>query len=123
MSPLQPEEIRLLTEVGFLAGSRGDVKRATAIFDALQICRPNAGFAYVGMAMAHLNRRQFDDALRRLDDGLTRTDAADVPDLHAIRALVLHLAGRASECDRAIQAAGNHLLARALAVPGATQSA
>ncbi len=119
MSPLQPEEIRLLTEVGFLAGARGDIKHATAIFDALQACRPNAGFAYVGMAMAHLNRRQYDDALRRLDDGLKRAEEADAADLHAIRALVLHLAGRASECDRAIHAAGNHLLARALATQGA----
>lgn len=120
MNTLQSEDIRLLTEVGFLAGAQRDLKAATQIFDALEICRPQAGFSYVGMAMAYLNRRQFDEAIARLDKGLaSNTDAADVPDLHAVRALVLHMAGRASECDRAIQAAGHHLLARALASRGA----
>lgn len=119
MNPLSSEDIRLLNEIGYLAGAQRDLASAAAIFDALELCRPDAGFSYVGMAMAHLNRRQYDDALSRLDRGLTRAQAPDLPDLHAIRALVLHMAGRASECDRAIQAAGNHLLARALVTPNA----
>jgi hypothetical protein len=116
MNPLQPEEIKLLTEVGFLAGARGDLQSARAIFGALEQCRPAACFPYAGLAMALLNRRQYDDAVRTLDRGLRQvTEAADVAHLHAVRALVLHLAGRASESDRAVRAAGKHPLALALA--------
>ena len=115
MNPLQPEEIHLLTEVGFLAGARGDLRAARTIFGALEFCRPAAGFAYIGMAMALLNRRQHDDAVRTLDRGLTMVDGEEVAELQAVRALALRLAGRGSESERAIKAASDHPLARALA--------
>jgi hypothetical protein len=114
-NPLQPEEIRLLTEVGFLAGARGDLPSARTIFAALEQCRPDKPFPYVGLAMALLNRRQHDDAVRALDRGLGAVDPTEAAELHAVRALALRLASRASESDRAIHAAGGHPLARALA--------
>lgn len=119
MNPLLPEEIRLLTETGFLAAAQGDLPGAAAIFDALRICRPEAHYTYVGMAMAQLNRRRHDDALRTLEQGLASADASHAGDLHAMRALVLRLAGRASEATRALRAAGDHALAHALAADGA----
>lgn len=119
MNPLQPEEIRLLTETGFLAGAQGDLKSATAIFGALQQCRPEAAFAYIGMAMAQLNRRRHDDALRTLDQGLAQAGAAHACDLHAMRTLALRLAGRGADSARAAQAAGSHPLVQALAAPHA----
>jgi hypothetical protein len=114
-SPLQPEEIRLLTEVGFLAGARGDLPSARVIFGALVGCRPTKSFGYIGLAMALLNLRDHDEAVRTLDRGLAMVVGAQTLDLHAVRALALSLAGRASECERAIKAAGNHPLALALA--------
>ncbi len=115
MCPLQPEEIRLLAEVGFLAGARGDLESARTIFETLETLRPAAAFPYAGLAMAQLNRRAQDDAVRTLERGLRMVDPADAPDLQALRALALRLAGRGSECDRAIKAAGDHPLAVALA--------
>jgi len=115
MNPLQPEEIRLLCEIGFLAGARGDLVRASEIFGALEGLRPQSGGPYIGMAMAQLNRRQHDDAVRTLERGAAMVSAEHLADVHAYRALALRLAGRSGECDRAIQAAGNHPLARELA--------
>jgi hypothetical protein len=115
MSVLQPEAIRLLTEVGFLAGARGDLGCARAIFGALERCRPAAAFPYIGLAMAFLNRREHDAALRTLERGLKMADAGQVAELHAVRAFALHLAGRASEKSRAVEASAGHPLALALA--------
>lgn len=119
MNPLQPEEIRMLTEVGFLAGARGDLESARTIFHALKLCRPSSPSPYIGLAMALANRREHDEALRTLDRGLAMVDSKEVAELQAVRALVLSLAGRGSECGRAMTAAGDHPLVRALAThPG-----
>lgn len=118
MNPLQPEEIRLLTEVAFLAAAQGDLDSADSIFDALRRCRPGAHYTYVGMALAQLNRRRHDDALRTLELGLAQADASHASDLQALRALVLHLAGRAAGTRDAARAASGHPLADALLSPG-----
>ena len=115
MSPLQPEEIRLLTEVGFLAGARGNIKAARSIFGALERCRPLAAFPYIGMAMALLNVKCHDEAVRVIDRALAIVSDSEVSDLQAVRALALRLAGRSWESERAIQAAGSHAMALALA--------
>lgn len=117
MNPLQPEEIKLLTEVGFLAGARGDLKSARRIFGALEMCRPHAPFPYVGLAMALINRRQHDEAVLTLDRGLRLVDPSDAASLHAIRGLALQMAGRSSESQQAFNAAGSHPLAQAGAQP------
>lgn len=114
MNPLQPDELRLLAETGFLAGARGDLKNARTIFDAVQLCRPDAASSYAGMAIALLNTRRHDEALAKLDEGLRLCRPSDQADLHAMRALALKMAGRASESARAAAAAGNHPLALAL---------
>ncbi len=119
MNPLQPDELRLLTEVGFVAAARGELQSATQIFQALEICRPNAGFSYAGLAVAKLARARYDDALQVLARGLATVAPDDAQDLHALRALVCHMAGRTSECARAIQAAGDHPLARSLTTAAA----
>lgn len=116
MNPLQPHEFRLLAEIGCLAGQRGDLTRARAIFDALQTCRPDSSVPYVGMSVALLLGRQVSEGLSTLDRGLAAVCPDDRQDVHAFRALALHVAGHASERDRAIQAAGSHPLARALAL-------
>lgn len=119
MNPLQPEEIRLLTEAGFLAAAQGDLAHTAVIFDALRRCRPGAHYTYVGMALAQLNRRRHDDALRTIEQGLAEADASHAADLQALRALVLHLAGRSTHSTHAAQAAGGHPLAQALLSPDA----
>lgn len=119
MNLLQPDEIRQLTEIGFLAAARGDLASARTIFGALEKLRPHAAFPYIGLAMAQLNRRKHDDALRTLDRALLLVPPGDAADVHAVRALVLHLAKRPSESTRSALAAGAHPLALALVSPTA----
>ncbi len=106
-------EVRLLTEIGFLASARGDTRRAQRIFDALERIRPANAAVYVGLALAYLNRGDADEALRVLDRGLLSVAAADVDVfvLHAFRAIAFQFAGRSSERLRALRQAGDCPLA------------
>ena len=114
MSLLDANEVRLLTEVGFLAAARADVQRAEAIFGALAVLRPDRNFPYIGLAMAYLNADRRDDAVQALDRGAPLVREDDQGELQSVRALALQLAGRAGESQRALQAAGASPLAQAL---------
>lgn len=118
---MKTEDIRLLTEVGFLAAARGDVQRASVIFRALERLRPQAGFPCIGLAVALLNAGKPADAVLELDSGLLRVPASDAAELHAFRGLALQKAGRQSESLRAFRQAGDHPMA--LAMLGETQPA
>lgn len=118
---MQAEDIRLLTEVGFLAAARGDLKRAGVIFGALERLRPEAPFPYIGLAVALLNAGQSAEAVHELDSGLLRVPASQAADLHAFRGLALQKSGRQSESLRAFRQAGDHPMA--LAMLGETQPA
>ncbi len=110
-----PTDIRLLTEVGFLAAALGDIRRAQVIFRALERVRPAAHFPYVGMAAALMNAGKPDEAVRELDRGLKAVvDPQDQAELQAFRGLALQLAGRTSESRRALALAGDVPLARAM---------
>lgn len=109
---LDSEAIRSLTEVGFLAAARREVRRAERIFGALELARPQAVFAYVGLASAYLNAGRPDEAVAVLDRGLRVADAQVRGELHAFRGLALHAAGRNAESLRALQRAGDIPLAR-----------
>ncbi|HSV44835.1 MAG TPA: hypothetical protein VLJ58_03500, partial [Ramlibacter sp.] len=111
---LPPEDIKLLTEVGFLASARADVRRAETVFGALEQLRPDAAFPYVGAATALLNAGRAEEAVAALDRGLAADGQRDAGELQAFRGLALQLAGRASESVRAMRAAGDTRLARAM---------
>ena len=112
LEPLDPAAIRMLTEVGFLAAARREVRRAERIFGALEIARPRAAFAYVGLAATYLNAGRPEAAISVLDRGLRIAEAQEHGDLHAFRGLALHAAGRTAESVRALQCAGDIPLAR-----------
>lgn len=114
MALIASTDIRLLTEVGFLAAAQGDVRRAEVIFRALQRVRPAASFPYVGLAAALMNAGRADEAVRVLDEGVEEGGPQDLPELQAFRGLALQLAGRASESMRALQLAGDVSLARVM---------
>ena len=111
---MESDDIRLLTEVGFLAAARGDLQRAQQIFGALERLRPNAAFPCIGMAVTLLNTGKPVEAVQELDRGLQRVPPADAADLHAFRGLALQKAGRQSESQRALRQAGAHPLAQAM---------
>lgn len=114
---LDTAEIRLLTEVGFLAAAKADIRQAEAIFASLELLRPNGAFVYCGLAFAYLNAALYDSCIAVLDKGLQRVAAEDVPALQSVRALALAWAGRASESERALASAGTHPLAERLRSP------
>lgn len=114
---LESAEIRLLTEIGFLAAAKADVPRAEAIFASLELIRPHGAFVYCGLAFAYLNAALYEACIAVLDKGLQQVEPSDVPTLQSIRALALGWAGRASESSRAIALAGDHPLAENLRSP------
>ena len=114
MSPIEADDIRLLTGVGFLAAARGDVQRAEIIFGALACVRPDKNFPYVGLGMAYLNAGYADKAAQVLERGVGLVEPQDEGELVAFRALALQMAGRTSESQRALLAAGPSRLAMAM---------
>lgn len=120
-NPLNSEEIRLLTEVGFLAAALGNVPRAETIFCALERVRPTRAFPYVGLATCYMNAARPDDAVRALDRGAPSVTPDDFAVLEALRALALQLAGRRSESLRAARAASDAPLAQAMLRQGTMQ--
>lgn len=96
MQPPDADDIRLLTQVGFLAAGRGDAPRALRIFDALALLRPQRAFGFVGLASALMNAGRAPEAVQRLQTVcLPAGPESDM--LEAFRGLALQLAGRASE--------------------------
>ena len=112
MKLLDSAEVRLLTELGFLAAAKADTRRAELIFDSLELLRPQGVFVYAGLAFAYLNAALYQQCLAVLDRGLLRMESdPDKQVLQAVRALAFSWAGRASESTRALQSAGSHPLA------------
>lgn len=114
VAPLEQDEIRLLAEVGFLAASKGDVASSSAIFAALEQLRPKQNFAYIGLAVAHLNVGEHDLALKALDRGVVNADPDQLPELQSFAGLALHLAGNSAKSRALLQKVGDNALARAI---------
>ena len=114
---LDSAEIRLLTEVGFLAAAKADVRLSEAIFASLELLRPNGAFVYCGLAFAYLNAALYESCIAVLDKGLKHVAPEDISVLQSIRALAFGWAGRASESERALASAGTHPLAAILRSP------
>ena len=96
-------DIRLLTEIGFLAAGRGDLARAEAIFGALALLRPRQASAHVGLAMALLNKGRFADAAATLER-VTLPTGPERDLLGAVRGLALQLDRRTAEASRVLRA-------------------
>jgi hypothetical protein len=93
------EDVRLLTQAGFLASGQGDVGRARRIFNGLALARPGRAFHAVGLALAFLNAARTAEAVQVL----AQAEAADADEretLDAWRGLALQLDGRADESRR-----------------------
>lgn len=118
MKLLDSAEVRLLTEIGFLAAAKADTRRAELIFASLELLRPQGVFVYAGLAFAYLNAALYQQCLAVLDRGLLRMESdPDKQVLQAVRALAFNWAGHASESTRALLSAGSHPLAEILRSP------
>lgn len=64
---LDSDEIRMLTEIGFLATGNGYVDHALRIFNALRLVRPQRAFPVIGLAITLMNARKTEQAVQLLE--------------------------------------------------------
>lgn len=112
---LEVKEIKLLSEIGFMAASSGDGRRAARIFEGLMVVRPNRNFTYIGLGLAYMNIGRHAEAMAALDKGLTMVPQQDQAEIHAFRSLALLLAGRQAESREVAKIAQDTEMGRALA--------
>ncbi|HVB89897.1 MAG TPA: hypothetical protein VND97_06825 [Beijerinckiaceae bacterium] len=53
---LEPQDVRALIDIGFIAWSRGFDTEAAKIFEAIRLERPNQEAGYIGAALVALQR-------------------------------------------------------------------
>lgn len=99
---LDPDDIRLLTQIGFIAAARADVQRAEVIFGALLCVRPERSFGHIGIATALLNAGRASDAVMQLEHAQLRP-GEDADMVQAFLGLALQLDARASEAMRVLR--------------------
>ncbi len=63
---LTAADVRLLSDIGFVASCSRQTQCAVQIFQALTLVRPLRAFPYVGLGLAYLNARQAPAALAAL---------------------------------------------------------
>ena len=102
---LSHDDIRMLTEIGFVASKRGWVAEAESIFRALIILRADRDFPYIGLALTLLAKGDAAAALEVFEKAspLIHTDPFEV-----IWALVLQQSNQRERSQRKL----NELLAR-----------
>ena len=96
------DDVRLLTEIGFLASARGDVARAEVIFGALLLSRPDAAFPRVGLATALMNASRPGEAAALLAKTVNLT-GADADLVQAMLGLALQLDGKTAQSSRVLR--------------------
>jgi predicted Zn-dependent protease len=103
--PLASNEIRLLSELGFMAAASGQVAAATEIFEALICLRPTKSFPYVGKAVALLYVGSFPAAIDLLL-AATQVVDADQEQIWIYLALAFQRSGYVAKSRKIL----NHLL-------------
>ena len=95
-------QVRTLTEIGMIAAGRGLAAEALAIFESLQVLRPQRPFPYIGLALVRLNAGKPDEAVEVLER-LGLAACPGDPDLRAFLGLALKLAQRPAESRRVLE--------------------
>jgi len=96
------QDVRLLTEIGFLAAVKGDVMRAEKIFSALLLFRPGKAFAHVGLAVALMNAGRAGDAVAHLT-AATPDPGEDAEMVQTMLGLALQLDGRSHQSQQVLR--------------------
>lgn len=86
------DEIRLLTEIGFLGIAQGRYAPARRLFEALAVLRPQRDFPWIGLALALYGQGQSTEAVQLLASK-TLQSAEDDTNLKAFLGLLLRLVG------------------------------
>jgi Flp pilus assembly protein TadD len=61
---LDPDDAKILSEIGFIAAYQGDIVRADAVFDGLAMARPNRAYPWVGKALVRIHLGRAEEAAR-----------------------------------------------------------
>lgn len=106
---LSVQEIKWLTEIGFIAPQLGEPNVALTIFNALQLCRPKDDFPYLGLATTYLSTGKYEEAIQIMEKALCQHP--DSPEVKSLLAMALKFVQRNHEADRllaeVIQSKGN----------------
>ena len=101
--PLTSDEIRLISEIGFMAASVGLAQPATRIFQGLKIIRPDRPFIFIGLALAHMLVGSWEEAIYILrDEGLQV--APESHELQLYLSLALFASQQPSQGERILSA-------------------
>lgn len=99
---LESEDVRLLTQIGFIASARADVPRAQLIFDAVLHARPERSMGYLGIAIAQLNAGLSHEAVNTLQKAaMPPGEEADM--IGAFLGLALQMDARTSDSIRMLR--------------------
>lgn len=97
--PLDSREIRLLSDIGFMAATAGLVVPATRIFEGLRTLRPHQPFPYIGLALSRMFIGAWQDTIRILRDEGLRVNPGN-PELQLYLCLALLIAKQPSHGER-----------------------
>jgi Flp pilus assembly protein TadD len=101
---LAADDARLLTEIGFLAASQGDIVKADAVFDGLVQVRPGRAYPWVGKALARLHAGRADEAARFLEQQMPKMHGEDEASLlQAWWGLALQVSGHAARAQMLLE--------------------
>jgi hypothetical protein len=112
------QAVRRLMEVGVAASCLGLYQPAMAIFQGIDAVRPGTDGPLIGIAIAHMNNRSPEEAVKLLRAHVLDKDPGNL-DAKMILGLALKLAGRNSECDNVIKELNASGDSRATAFAGA----
>ena len=89
--------VRLLMEIGYLAGANGMVDEAEQIFTALQVVRPESEYPLIGSAVTLMNSGRPGEAAKIIwDKALQLNPESDLA--KSFLGLALKLSGMQGEC-------------------------
>lgn len=94
---LSQQEIKWLTELGFIAPQVDNIKTALTIFRALVLCRPAEAFPYLGLAFTYLGAGKNKEAITLLEKTLLLHPSN--LEVKSTLALALKLESRNAEAD------------------------
>lgn len=98
---LTSSDVRLLSDIGFVAACSGQLERAVQIFQALTLFRPLRAFPYLGLAVANLNAKKPAEAISAITLGKRVLAAAPTQsqDLQEDYAMLGMFEGLAAQAD------------------------
>jgi Flp pilus assembly protein TadD len=96
------QAVRTLMEVGVAASCMGMYRQATEIFQGIAAVRPESDGPVIGLAIAHMNNRSPEEAIKVLRDHVLSKDPGNI-EAKMILGVALKLAGRNAECDNVIK--------------------